>query len=444
MRDDDPTNDVHAKALELNLDATIYGAFAEIGGGQEVARWFMRVGAASGTVAQTFCAYDKTVSDERYGAATRYVSRERLNAMLDREFDLLRGRLADERGATTRFFAFANTIAARNYRGDNYQHGWVGVRFQAEPNAEPSDVLLHVNLMDPTNQLQQEALGILGVNLLHAGYIRRGSSDEFLTGLFDGLSVRRIEIDAVELRGPAFAGADDRLWSLRALRKGLCHAVVFDRSGKVVEPASVLRKRPLIVERGRFAALRPFHDEMLGAAARRLRGEGVELGRDPAPVLELTIHHAADASANAETSADAEVLARVGRMTGLAPAVVSGFAQTYLLVEYFRRFTSEPMRLVLGVSTLAQLMQRDFYQVLPGNLLEGLGKLLAANVKVYAYPMPADAYEAALASSPHEPIRCEPAAGKVTAECLRPDAPLIHLYRYLLEAGWVLPVEPRQ
>ena len=435
------TDDVHAKALQINLDPTIYGTFAEIGAGQEVARWFLRVGAASGTVAQTISAYDKNVSDERYGGATRYVSRERLLAMLDREFDLLRGRLHADRGATTRFFVFADTVAARNYRGDNYQNGWVGIRFQPEPGAEPSDVLLHVNLMDPTHQLQQEALGVLGVNLLHAGYFRRESCDAFLSGVFTDLSVRRIEVDVVELRGPAFAGEDERTWSLQALRKGMCHAVAFDRSARVVEPASVLRKRPLIVERGRFAALRPFHDEMLRAAEGRLRGEGVTLGRDPTPVLEVTIHHASDASSDAQTSGDAEVLARVGRMTALAPAVVSGFAQTYLLVEYFRRFTAEPLRLVLGVSALAQLMQREFYQVLPGNLLEGLGKLLAANVKIYAYPMPADAYESALAASPHGPIRCEPSSGVVTAECLRPGEPLIHLYRYLLEAGWVLPVE---
>src|SRR5688572_26445752 len=169
----DTATDAHAKALAINLDSLIYGSFAEIGAGQEVARWFLRVGAAAGTVAQTISAYDKEFSDQTYGAGSRYGSRERLLAMLDHEYDLLIRRLGPTRGRDTRFFAFADTVAARNFKGDNEQHGWLGVRFQAEPSAAPSDVLVHVNLMDPAAQLQQEALGLLGVNLIHATLYQR-------------------------------------------------------------------------------------------------------------------------------------------------------------------------------------------------------------------------------------------------------------------------------
>src|SRR2546425_5592145 len=193
--------DTHAKALAINLEASIYGSFAEIGAGQEVARWFLTVGAASGTVAQTISAYDKAVSDDTYGAGTRYVSRERLLAMLDHEYKLVTERLGPARGTRTCFFAFADTVATRNYKGDNEQHGWVGLRFQTEPRSDPSDVLLHVNLMDPTAQQQQEALGVLGVNLLYGAHHARGSADEFLAGLSDALSIDRLEIDVLEQSG---------------------------------------------------------------------------------------------------------------------------------------------------------------------------------------------------------------------------------------------------
>src|SRR5690242_14308016 len=180
MSEPHPVKDTHSKAMAINLDGSIFGSFAEIGAGQEVARWFLTVGAAAGTVAQTISAYDKAFSDDTYGAGTRYVSRERLAAMLDREFRLLVDRVGPTRGAQSRFFAFAATVATRNFKGDNEQHGWIGLRFQTEPLSPPSDLLLHVNLMDPTAAQQQEALGVLGVNLLYAAHHARASAETFL------------------------------------------------------------------------------------------------------------------------------------------------------------------------------------------------------------------------------------------------------------------------
>src|SRR5271170_3106848 len=137
-------SNAHAKALAINLDTAIYGTFAEIGAGQEVAQWFLRVGAASGTVAQTICAYDKAFSDDRYGKGTRYVSRERLLSMLEREYTFLRKELGPKRAPNTRYFSFADTVAARNFKGDNDQHGWMGLRFETEPGGSTSDILLHL------------------------------------------------------------------------------------------------------------------------------------------------------------------------------------------------------------------------------------------------------------------------------------------------------------
>src|SRR5215470_12149990 len=192
------------KALDLNLDPSNYGTFAEIGAGQEVADWFLKVGAASGTVAQTICAYDKAFSDERYGHGTRYVSRERLVAMLEHEYRTVETQLRALRGPEVRFFAFADTVATRSFKGDNEQHGWMGLRFQATSGAAPSDILLHVALRDREVDQQRSALGILGVNLVHAAFRQKAEARPFLAAVFEGLSTERLEIDVVDLGGPFF------------------------------------------------------------------------------------------------------------------------------------------------------------------------------------------------------------------------------------------------
>src|SRR6202789_4111306 len=279
--------DIHTKALAINLEASYYGMFAEIGAGQEVARWFLSAGAASGTVAQAISAYDKTVSDDTYGAGTRYVSREPLLAMLDHEYQLLLARLAKVRGANTRFFVFADTVATRNYQGTNEQHGWLGVRFQADPLDQPSQILLHINLGDPTAQLQQQAIGTLGVNLIYAAFHQRSSSASFLAGLFDDLSIERLEIDVLELTGPVFAGADARLWCLDLLCKGMCRALIFDTNGQVVEPSTPLHKRPLIVQRTMSGHPGPSVAETFKLAKQRFLAEGIPFDHEPLPMLEV-------------------------------------------------------------------------------------------------------------------------------------------------------------
>src|SRR3954470_20633442 len=245
-------SDTHGKALALNLDGSYYGTLAEIGAGQEVARWFLSVGAASGTVAKTMSAYDKTVSDDIYGSGTRYVSKERLQAMLDWEYRFLLERLTTTRGGSKRFFVFADTVAARNYQGTNEQHGWMGIRFQTEPGSEPSQILLHANLRDRAALLQQQAVGILGVNLIYAALRQRSNSDAFLAGLFDQLSIEKIEIDVIQLDGPAFAGSEGDEWCLALLGRNMAHAIVFNQLGNAVEASNVLRKRPVLVMRGTF------------------------------------------------------------------------------------------------------------------------------------------------------------------------------------------------
>ncbi|MDB5308432.1 MAG: hypothetical protein JWO38_2634 [Gemmataceae bacterium] len=430
--------DVHSKALAINLDPVSYGTIAEIGAGQEVARWFLTVGAASGTVAQAISAYDKTFSDATYGAGTRYVSRERLRAMLDREYQLLIERLAPTRGETTRFFVFADTASARNYKGDNEQHAWVGLRFQTAPGAEPSEVFLHVNLTDPTALLQQQALGVIGVNLIYATFFRWDApTGDLLDVLWDELDLDRLEIDVVELRGPAFADTDARAVCLHLIRKRMARVVVFDTAGQVTEPSAVLRKRPLVVDRQMSPAVDPDPEKILRAAERQLRSEGVPLGRDPLGVLELSL-----GPPDGPAPDDAEVLDRVGRLAALAPVLVTGFREAYELSAYLARYTAEPIRFLVRVSHLARLLEDRFYHALPGQLLEGLGKLLAENIKLYAYPVPRAAVVAAVGPALDQYRIAEADGDLVTADDFYPLPPVAFLYRYLRNAGKIVPVAP--
>ncbi|HMB94915.1 MAG TPA: hypothetical protein VKK61_02635, partial [Tepidisphaeraceae bacterium] len=225
------------KALALNLDAMTYGTLAEIGGGQEVARWFFSVGGAAGTIAKTISAYDMAVSDGLYGHTTRYVSRERLEAMLQQEFTQLMQQLQTNRGQKKCFFAFADTVATRSYQKPGEGRGWLGLRFQAKPQEEPSEIIIHAHLADLTSTRQQEALGVLGVNLIHGAFYRRGSVEDLLAAITEGLSREQIEIDMIKLSGPAFADVDNRLMSLLLVERGLTDAAMFTSGGEVVQPS---------------------------------------------------------------------------------------------------------------------------------------------------------------------------------------------------------------
>ena len=198
--------DTHQKALRINLDPRWYGTIAEIGAGQEVARWFFRAGGAAGTVAKTISAYDMAVSDAVYGQSGRYVSMQRLQAMLDMEFGLNLERLSDARGDDNAFFAFADTVVARSYRGGNECHGWMGVKFQSRPHDEPSQVILHVRMLDNEASLQQEALGIVGINLLHGAFFEHHEPEVLIENLLDRLTTGRIEIDMIQFKGHRVPG----------------------------------------------------------------------------------------------------------------------------------------------------------------------------------------------------------------------------------------------
>jgi len=433
--------DTHQKALSINLDATIFGNFAEIGAGQEVARWFLRVGGASGTVAKTISAYDKEVSDHLYGAGTRYVSRERLESMLGIEWGHLITGLQASRGATTRFFTYVDTISARNYSGSNECHGWVGLRFLQQPEGQPNDVILHVNLCDPSNLLQQEAVGILGVNLIYAAFHHLASPEEFLASVFEELGLQRMEIDLVDLSGPAFEKWD--LWKIQAMlvMGSYAEAVVFPADGKLVPPTELLYKKALVLglPLGSFETVEDLHMHMIQVTLAGLPHEEVERSKGALGLFCL----ASVPLIQKEPPVTAEhLLRRTDEVRQLGSGVMLFRDwELYSMGAYVSRYTKSRVHFAAGLSALIFALQ-DRYKDLPGALLEGVARLFTQNVRLSVHPMPVATLKRRLESMGATAWRYKETNGMVYAEDLEPAEPLNHLYRYLLGSNYILSVRP--
>jgi hypothetical protein len=373
-----------AKALEVNLDPVRYGTFAEIGAGQEVVRWFFRVGAAAGTIAKSISAYDMKVSDDIYGKASRYVCRERLEAMLDLEYNLNIERLSEQRGDNTAFFAFADTVSARNFQGTNECHGWLGIRFQVTPHSAPSEIIIHVRMLDNKNALQQEALGIIGVNLVYGAFFLNHSPDALVKSLLDNLSTDRIEVDMVDFHGDAFLHVDNRVISLRLVQLGLSGAAMFSSDGKVLQPSEYLRKKNLLVERGRFRPVTHVNIDMLNAARKQFIAHDDTSDEDTISIMEITMNnlHSDTNSIDLEDFISrADVLETTGHTV-----MISDFPEYYRLANYLSRYTTKRIGLTMGAHSLIELFNEQYYSALQGGILEGFGRLFKHNVQLYIYP----------------------------------------------------------
>ncbi|MEM6766402.1 MAG: TonB-dependent receptor [Bacteroidota bacterium] len=370
------------KALQINLDGKVYGSFAEIGAGQEVAAQFFKAGGASGLIAKTMSAYDMAFSDAIYGKTKRYVSRERLMTMINKEYVLLPERLPQRKDGTC-FFAMANTVETLNFKRTNQGHGWIGVRFQKIPNGAPNDCILHVILKDDTALEQQHAMGILGVNLLWACFYAT-SSDHFLDVLMEGLSNRRIEIDMCSLEGPDHSHVDNRLLSLMLVKKGMSHAAMFGPDGKNIQPSEILYKKNILMMRGRFRPVTHVNMDMLASGkAQFIREEDV----DPTNIVtlwELTLSNLISEG----SIDDRDFLDRVDILGSLGQYVmVSNYHEYYKLVSYLNHFTrNKKIGIILGIKNLQNIFEERHYTDLNGGILEAFGVLFGSNIKMYVYP----------------------------------------------------------
>ena len=415
------TSTPHEKAVRINLDQRFYGTFAEIGAGQEVARWFFRVGGASGTLAKTISAYDMAFSDAIYGKGERYVSLPRLQNILDYEFNLLIERLGEKRGAQTSFFVFSDTVSARNYLGTNECHGWMGIKFQLQPQAAPSEIIIHVNMLDKENLQQQEALGIIGVNLTYGAFYLHSEPERLIASLLDGLSTLRIEVDMIKFIGPYFSNVDNRLMSLQLVEKGLSNAALIGANGDVLQPSEILHKKPILIERGSFRPVTLVNLDMLDGARQQFLCDAEAKREEIVELMEITMSNLLTTGAidHRDFLARADTINAVGKMV-----LISNYAEYYKLAAYLQRYTKSRIGIVLGIPNLKELFDEKYYEVLEGGILESFGRLFKNDLKLYVYPFLDPAYPEL-----------------TTVHNMEVPEHVTHLFQHLMQSGYIEQIE---
>lgn len=418
MSERTPLNSPEEKALKLNLDSSIYGTFAEIGAGQEVANWFFRVSASAGTVAKSISAYDMTISDVLYGKTKRYVSKERVVDMVNYEYDLLEERLRKSRGKDSRFFALANTVRARGYNDTAECHGWFAIRYQIQPKRPAGTILLHVRLLDDENVDQMEALGILGVNLVDAAYHTVRDLGAFIRSLTEFIAPGRIEIDMLKFLGEPFAMVDNRICALELVRQGMTPATVFMPDGEVVQAAEAFYKTPLLVLRGSFLPVTNLHLDMMKQAGKVFPPAGTsEDARPCREVCEVSL-------SNLLRDGQVDLLSFIDRADALQAlgkvVMVSNCPEFHRVAATLRRYTREPVGMVLSIGLLNELFKEKWSENLQGGILESFGRLFKNQLSLLVYPW-----------------RNRSGGELVTADNFRAPNGFVHLYRHFLENGMI-------
>jgi hypothetical protein len=377
---------VKDKALRINLNENIYGTFAEIGAGQETVRNFFRAGGASGTIAKTISAYDKDFSDAIYGVEEdgRYVTEARLKKMLNHEMELLEERILREKHPHKMYFTFANTVAtidfAKKYKG----HGWVGIRYQTDPEEAYSEIILHLRFHETEALLQQHTLGTLGVNLIYGAYYKYDTPKKLLRYLYDHIDKDKIEIDTINFSGPKFDEVDNRLMSLQLIKNGMTDAVMFGPDGNNILPARILYKKNILALRGSFRPVTKVNIDMYEKSLEMFLTQNKVEEELTVTIFEITL-----SNLRAEGEIDEEdFMDRAKLLCSLGYTVmISNFQEYYKLVEYFSRYTKMRLGLAMGVNNLVDIFDEKYYRHLSGGILEAFGKLFFKDLKVYLYPM---------------------------------------------------------
>ncbi|WP_010230326.1 hypothetical protein [Gillisia marina] len=416
------TLSIENKCLRINLNENIYGTFAEIGAGQETVRNFFRVGDASGTIAKTISAYDKDFSDAIYGIEDdrRYVTESRLKSILSYETGLIEGRISREKHPDKLFFSYANTVTtidfAKKYKG----HGWMGIRFQTQPEEEYSEIILHVQFHETLAVLQQITIGTMGVNLIHGAYYLHDDPKNLLIHLYDQLDKDQIEIDTINFTGPVFENVDNRLISLQLVKNGMTDAVMFAPDGHNVLPANVLYKRNILTLRGSFRPVTKVNMSMYEKSLKLFLNEKKVDEQKAVVIFEMTLSNLrAEGEIDEKDFMDrAKLLGALGQTV-----MISNFQEYYKVVEYFAQHTSERMGLTMGVNTFIEIFDEKYYRHLSGGILEAFGKLFFKDLKVYLYPLK------------------NPETGEITnSENLKVHPRMKELYKFFKDNGKVVDI----
>jgi len=412
-----------SKALRINLNSDIYGTFAEIGAGQETARNFFRSGAASGTIAKAMSAYDKDFSDAIYGTEedNRYVTQPRLKKMLGHEIDLMEDRLSRQKHPNKLFFSYANTVTTIDFAKKFKGHGWVGIRFQLDPLEDYNEIVLHLRFKETDARLQQETLGVLGVNLIYGAFYLNDDPKDLVKSFYDNINSDQLEIDMVNFSGPRFMYVDNRLMSLQLLKNGMTNAVMFGPDGNNLLPAQVLYKKNILALRGSFRPVTMVNMDMYEKSKQLFLEENKVSESKTQVIFEITLSNlTSEGKINERDFLDrAELLCSLGQNV-----MITSFQQYFKLVEYFSEFTKERMALAMGAQNLIQIFDEKYYRNLSGGILEAFGKLFFKDLKLYMYPS-------------HDPISKE----YITSENLKVHPRMKELYKFFKNNGKVLDIK---
>lgn len=373
------------KALSINLDASVYGTFAEIGAGQETVRHFFRAGGASNTIAKAMSAYDKDFSDAIYGKEprNRYVTQNRLRKMLRYEVALIEERIDRHKDSETRFFSYANTVTTINYEKTAKGHGWAGVRFQRAPEEEYNEIILHVKFKENDATLQQETLGSLGVNLIYGAFYYNDNPRRLIESLYDDIALDNLEIDMIDFSGPAFAYVDNRLMSLQLVKNGMTDVVIFTPDGRNVLPADLLYKKNIFAVRGSFRPVTLVNVDMFEKGLEAFTQDTGCTAENTEVLFEITI---SNLKSQGEID-ERDFLNRVDILAQLGYTVlISNYSEYYRLVDYFASFTTQKIGIAMGVNNLLMVFDEKYYKNLSGGILEAFGKFFRNDVTVYLYP----------------------------------------------------------
>lgn len=369
-----------SRALEINLDLKIYGTFAEIGAGQEVARHFFQAGKASQTIAKTMSAYDMTFSDEIYGKESngRYVCESRLKKMLDKEYSLLIKRLSEKRGNSTTFFAYANTVATSTDTGRC--HGWMGLRFQTEPMAPFSEIIIHVRMLDRYRLQQQEVIGNLGVNLVYASFRGRSDVANLLNTLTSGIKPGRLAIDIMRFSGPGFSHLDEKETNLELVNRNLADALLFNDNGDITFLGDFLFKKPALIFRGTFRSFSKNHIELIDSAGQKMISEFSFPKESLIKIFEMSFHP----NQSTEVVSSKQLLSRAKAISNAKQyALISKYPMFFQLKQFLRQYSDSPLGFVVRKGLIEKIFDENFYGNLDGGLTQGLGLLLSKNSILY-------------------------------------------------------------
>ncbi len=374
------------KARRINMDPDLYGTFAEIGAGQETVRHFFRAGRSSQTIAKAMSAYDKDFSNAIYGQepGNRFVVESRLKNMLSHEYGLIIDRLSRKDHPSKKFFTFANTVATSTFDRPHSGHGWIGVRFQTAPDQPTSDVIIHVRLHDPDITLQQENLGILGVNLLFGCLFHHNDPQEIMTALYDNVSRHVMEIDMIQMNGPAFSQVDNRLLSLQLVKRGYTDAVLFGPDGQNLQASEMLYKKNILAIRGSFRPVTKVNIDMIMNGYNMFIKEQRVDRQNLQVLFEITLNNLRADTGDVD---EKDFIDRADILCSLGQTVlISNYQEYYKLVEYFSRYTKSRMGLIMGVNNLIDVFDEKYYRNLNGGMLEAFGILFTRDLKIYVYP----------------------------------------------------------